>query len=412
MIPSKRIPEIDIAKTIGISVVILQHAGYPMNNVFTFLTVFALPLFFILSGAFLTPPHPVSAASRRPDASFPAVFRKKTKRLLLPYLYFSLIDLAVLFLVDLIRTGSPHPVRLTADIIRFVTMHGISVLWFLSALWMGELIFSACLMVKSKTVRLLLTVLLLLLLIGTALFRPALFAWYEQSRSADVLAGSAGTSLALGSAVKTEFLYDLSLTFLRLPVCIFFIALGYTGNRIFDRCFLSVNSETGSSSARISWERLPEALKGFLVLVVSLVFYCGSCFIAVYNSGGNIPLIYYGKNLALYLLAACLGTAGTLFLSRALYYLFHAVFSGRPVKALMFPGEHSLIIMLTHMDLHLITIAKIPVTLLLVLLPIPNTFYWILVVLFTLLVEIPVILLIRRFFPFLLGLSAKKEARP
>lgn len=369
----KRIPEIDIAKAFGISIVILQHAGLPLNNTFTFLTVFALPLFFLLSGAFL---------HREEDLG--AFAGTRTKRLLLPYLYFSIIDMAVLFAIDLIKTKSVHPGILLTDLFRFVTMYGISVLWFLSALWMSELLFVLSLNRKKK-LRIVLSVLLILLLAATSFLRAPLFAFFERT--------------------SVPVLQMLSLMLLRLPVCIFFLALGHTARLVLRRLLTSGN--TGIRALRDFWHRLPAFLKGLLLLVASSLCLTATYAAAVANDGGNIPLIYYGKNLGLYLFAASIGSLGVLLLSAALLRLFPA--SSPLLKALCFTGANSLIIMLTHMDLHLITLARIAVGLLSMLLsalfaPGAQIFFWIFLLFFTLLIEVPVILLIRRFFPFLLGL--------
>ena len=399
---SKRIPEIDIAKAFGISIVILQHAGFPMNNVFTFLTVFALPLFFILSGVFMRSGSDYAGVLHPPAVDPLSVFKNSARRLLLPYLFFSVIDLSVILILELVKNGCIDVFSLRNNLLRFFTMYGISVLWFLSALWMSRFVFSL-LLIPRKKYHILLMILLIFILILTVPLRDLLFSYYEKQHSLY----QDGTI-----PFSTELLYDLSVTILRIPVCVFFMALGNTAYRFYDRHFASVNSESGISSIRVSWERLPASAKGLILLLVAAACFSATYFAAVFNFGGNIPLIYYGKNLALYLSAASLGSLGTIILSRAIVYLCKASSDHKFLRALTFIGENSLIIMLTHMDLHLITIAMFPLRPLLFHLSatlFTEVLFWTLVVCLTLIVEIPVILVIRRFFPFLLGSPFSKN---
>ncbi len=400
---SKRIPEIDIAKAFGISIVILQHAGYPMNNFFTFLTSFALPLFFILSGAFMRSEKDYAGVLHPPAVDPLSVLKTSARRLLLPYLYFTVIDLAVILILELVMNGCIDTLNLRNNLFRAFTMYGISVLWFLSALWMSRCLFSLLLIPRKKH-HILLTILLLFILILTVPGRFYLFSYYEKQqyfyRESSVPPG-------------IELFYDLSVTILRLPVCIFFMALGNNASRFCDGHFASINSEGGISSVRVRWERFPAVVKGLILLFVAAVCLSITYFTAVFNYGGNIPLIYYGRNLALYLCAASFGSLGTLLLSRAIVYLCIAFSHQKTLRALTFIGENSLIIMLTHMDLHLITIAMFPLIPLLFHLSataFTEVLFWTLVICFTFLVEIPVILAVRRFFPFLLGAPFLKKS--
>lgn len=85
----KRINFIDIAKGIGIVLVYLGHSSFS-ETINKFIFIFHMPFFFFVSG-FMFKPN---------NASFVDFIQHKIKTLLLPYLFFSIVNLLFLFVVS------------------------------------------------------------------------------------------------------------------------------------------------------------------------------------------------------------------------------------------------------------------------------------------------------------------------
>ncbi len=121
------IPEIDIAKGLGILSVILYHA-LPASAMHTAIGGYVMPLFFLLAGLVLHREHRFSFA----------VFWKENTRLLLYYILFSTIYLLCGAITCLAGGGSYK--TLVLDGIATLVGCGFNVFWFLSALFLGKLL--------------------------------------------------------------------------------------------------------------------------------------------------------------------------------------------------------------------------------------------------------------------------------
>lgn len=73
----ERIQYIDIAKGIGIALVVLAHSKFPLNH---FVTMFYLPMFFFISGYFYSP-----------KLNLNNFLLKKTKQLYIKFVYIGII---------------------------------------------------------------------------------------------------------------------------------------------------------------------------------------------------------------------------------------------------------------------------------------------------------------------------------
>ena len=120
-----RIEWIDIAKALGVVLVVLGHTGLP--EVFRrWVYIFHMPLFFYISGMFFKP------------VTLDVAIKKKGKAYLLPYILFSAVFMAMNQLVDF------GPQRLLNDMRRIITLRGtFPVLWFLTGLFFVEVIYTA-----------------------------------------------------------------------------------------------------------------------------------------------------------------------------------------------------------------------------------------------------------------------------
>lgn len=82
---------VDIAKGIGIILVIMGHANCP-NLPHGIIYSFHMPLFFFLSGLFI---------SRQCENNFRIYLKKNFKSLLLPYFYFNIISIAFYYTMSI-----------------------------------------------------------------------------------------------------------------------------------------------------------------------------------------------------------------------------------------------------------------------------------------------------------------------
>ena len=89
----KRISYIDMAKGIGIILVVLGHSIFPSENLTTWIYSFHMPLFFILSGMLLSHTH----ATEQALTSF---IRKKAQAIFIPYFVFSVLTILFSALLD------------------------------------------------------------------------------------------------------------------------------------------------------------------------------------------------------------------------------------------------------------------------------------------------------------------------
>ena len=177
---------------------------------------------------------------------------------------------------------------------------------------------------------------------------------------------------AAANDIPSFFLCCLASTVARLPLCLIVYGVSYC---------------------------IAPKLKGIRpnapVTVLLTLLFLGICyFISICNGGGSMGMVYYGFFASLYLLSIFFGCIGILLLARLLCLL-------RLSRPFAFIGRNSLIILLTHMDLYLLSPALLIATM------ICGTtggflFYGI-TLLITLLEEIPLIFIVNRFFPILTG---------
>ncbi len=195
MADNKRSDGIDYAKGIGILLVVLGHmqllgCGETFRTLTNIIYSFHMPLFFFVSGLTLEKKY----LSRTPCRSD---IKKLAKRLLIPYFSWS----AVYILLKCVIAGEGILRIIKRNSAAVLTFRGIAPLWFLSALFMAEVL-----------------VILLVYKLGM--------------NKLYLLAFSGSMTIALGSAVQV--FYGVFRYYVRLPIiafyrlfpCIFFVTLG------------------------------------------------------------------------------------------------------------------------------------------------------------------------------------------
>ncbi|MCR4585477.1 MAG: acyltransferase [Lachnospiraceae bacterium] len=360
----KRIEEIDIARFIGICLVALQHSGNLHGKNLDFVMIFIMPLFLTLSGY-------TSALVKERTIPFKTFLAKKTRVLALPYVYFTFIYIIINFLYQLKNTGSIDFSITKEMIIKALSFYGCSVLWFLSALFFSDLIVQGLLRAAKKLRLLIFTALVILSVTAHFLTNPVADWWY----------------LTEGHSYFEMYLFYLINAVMRLPMCSLYLFAGYFAGSVF------------------RYPRSKNKIRDVILhFIYGAVCYALCYLLAVINDGGNLATFYYGKHLYFYIPASVLGIAGTLFISHAL------VLTGftQIIKPLTYLGENSLIILLTHLDFYLLYAAVLLTSNIPVL-----SFHGItrmpMVLAVMMLIEVPFIILIKKWFPFLIGRKIKKD---
>lgn len=290
-IQNKRLDYLDMAKGVGIILVVLGHSTYCNQNLLTILSSFHMPLFFIISGMLIM--H-----KKEEEKSLMTSLKKRAKTLLLPYITFSVIYL----LVDFWYLWK-HPEVVNWDfiinaVLQFISLHGISVLWFLPTLFFAEILFLA---VRKKTPQwMTIAVFFVLWLLSSVLKKESdhFFAAYSQDKMA------------------MYFQYIVTML-LRIPVAGLLLAIGYQAKKIWN-----------TTNIKRSWE--------FLIGVLLLV---SASYIALVNGRVDIHFFVFNK-LYYFIYAAVAGTFGVILICK----------NCRTSKILIFFGVNSLVIMGTHLD--------------------------------------------------------------
>ena len=127
----KRLSYLDMAKGIGIILVLYGHLIYTGEYVRVWISAFHMPLFFVISGITLS-------MGTKDEKDIKGRIAKKARTLLIPYMWFSIIY----FVVDI---GNVILNKITmydfkSNIIATLTFAGKSVMWFITALFISQVI--------------------------------------------------------------------------------------------------------------------------------------------------------------------------------------------------------------------------------------------------------------------------------
>lgn len=338
---TKRISYIDMAKGIGIILVVYGHLGFASESVLTWITSFHMPLFFILSGMLLSHTNAVKYSM----ADF---ISKKAKALLIPYFAFSILSILFSAILDFGTFASYLPDAL----LQTFSFYGISVLWFLPALFFGETIF----LWLRKHTSFVLTGIFSIVICLLTVFSVTIYHYYyviDFSNSFSILGA-----------------YLISVL-VRTGIAVTFLAIGYYIQHFFFQ------------KERPIWIYAGLTLL-FLILNILLA-----------QKNGLVDLHYLLFNdYFLYFGAAFTGSMAVICLSAFL----------PASKALLYIGKNSLIIMATHMNCRFLGICYAVGSLLYSHLPVIGTLGYQAIVIFCMIgLELGAIYGINRYAPFLLG---------
>ena len=338
----KRITYIDMAKGIGILLVLIGHSEFPSTPLITWISSFHMPLFFILSGMLFS--H--TGATQKDWKIF---LKKKTKTILLPYGVFSILSILASAILD----AGIFPEYLWTSLLQTVSFYGISVLWFLPALFFSESGFYFIRKYTSTRG----TVLTMTGILGISLLGNELFHRYYP----------------ISDSYANILLYYLLAVLIRSGIAMTFLAIGYYLYPPFSAQKLSASNYLILSA-------------GFLIL---------NLFLGFKNGGVDLNQLVF-RNYILYYLAAL---SGSMFIICLCNFL-------PDTTPLLYMGQNSLIIMATHMNCRFLGACFLVGDFALRLFPQAGLFgYYLVVAICMALLEFIAITIINRFFPFLIGKS-------
>lgn len=341
----------DIAKGIGIFLVVLGHIEVTKYNVLIVISSFHMPLFFVISGMLMY----LSGEEHR---SFGTYIKGKLRRIALPYVYFSIAALVM----EVIVTNIFKAFSLEGFIDRIkmtITLYGNSVLWFLPALFFSSLIFY---LLRRKTGH------VVTIFVVLALAVPVFF----YNDYVDRL-----------FVPETYMLYLILTMLLRIPIAMFFLATGYYA-------YLVYNLEK-FGKVRKNVKKLSIPVSIVLLIAVSVL--------AIRNGATDIHFLNF-NNPFLYIVVSVGGSCAVLLFSRGL----ECVKSIAPVKLVAFYGKNSLIVMATHLEWFIMLLATLVGLKAIQYITVAKDYFLCLIMFIVVMIlEIPVILFINRFLPFFTG---------
>ncbi|MBR5126880.1 MAG: acyltransferase family protein [Roseburia sp.] len=343
---TKRISYIDMAKGIGILLVVFGHSSFPTPEVNQWISSFHMPLFFLLSGILL-------AHTNAHEQSLRTLIKKKARTILIPYFSFSILSILFTAILDTASFGTYLPNAL----MQMLVFYGISVLWFLPALFFGEIIF--LFVRKHCTPAITALISALICLLAVFIVNTYHYHYLIDFESYLSLLGA----YLISVVVRTGF-------------AVTFLALGYF-------CYLLF---------------LKKEHHTVLYLVLACLFLALNIYLAFKNGSVDLNNMVF-HDYRLYFPAAFCGGMFVICLCAAL----------PTIKPLMLAGKHSLIIMATHMNCRFLGICYAVSNLAVSLLPfLGNTGYMVTCILSMILLETIAIYTINRYFPFLIGNAPRR----
>lgn len=354
MTDTKRISYLDIARGIGMVLVVMGHVTYINPALRHFITAFHMPLFFVISGILLE-------INREEEKNYKLLIFRKLQRIMIPYLVFSLASFVVEGTRVMIKGLDEWNVVLR-QLFQSVCLQGVSTLWFLPALLISELLFIG---LRKKTNHIGTILICVGIVVGCYLlsdYEQLIYPYHAVSR-------------------VFRLLHDVVSMVIRNLFCVGFICLGYYINR-----WLMKRMQSG-------WQD-----------VISLLIFAIVGYVAIQNVGMADLRFMVIDSLPLYILGAVGGSMAVILMCKCLQRVPIS-----PVKKVPeFYGRNSLIIMVTHMDFRVLYISILLAERIYNRIPI-HSLFCMLIVAFVFILEIPIIWFINRYLPIILGKMKKSS---
>ena len=369
---NKRISYFDLAKGIGIILVVLGHMENIDAGLRTWISSFHMPLFFMISGMLM-------AAKREQEGNTVDVYIKKAKGILIPYMWFSIIYVPIDIMNLYIHHIDEH--TFVQNILDSCTFAGISVMWFLPALFIAEIV-AVYIIRKISEVKTKLDSRILTFFAGVLTMAIAYAAWTFIRPYYD--------------AYSYSYILGTLLGFIRVILR----GLVMSTHVINGFITFSIIKEVEEKylSAKGNEQKAILSLKGYSIAlgVILLVINMGLCM----KNGAVDNHFLTLNNAFLYYICATLGSYAIIFISKGL----------DSIKPVDYLGRNSLIIMATHLQCYLLYAGiLVAIAIDAYVTRAKSYVYMFNSVLFTMFFELIVIVVINKFFPFITGKGSIKD---
>ena len=355
--PQKRLTYLDMAKGVGIFLVVLGHIEYIQEDTLKWISSFHMPLFFVIGGI-------LAYVKRDEGRPFFSALAGKARGTLIPYASFTVMLLTMNTLGYLLDSGSLTSSQLARQYVDAVTGYGIHILWFLPAYFIAGALFlllERCLRPALRNAAvLILTVAASAVTVG---FRLDSYVAMDLS-----LAGYAGL--------------DLVITLLRGILAMPFLLMGWYLGALEQRCF-----QSGGADGR---EAPGKKRRGRLACLGLSLLLAPGALLALLFPVFDLHYLYVEP---LHYLAAFLSCTGLLGLLRAL----------PPCRFLAWLGKNSLVIMCTHATFFVVYYVSLGMFFIDNRIPLPQAVFNLGVAVLVCVAEIPIVWIFNRYFGYLLG---------
>ena len=338
--PRKRLTYLDMAKGIGIFLVILGHIEYIREDTLKWISSFHMPLFFVIGGI-------LAYEKREEGRPLFSALAARARGTLVPYAAFTIMLLTMNTLEHFLEPGALSGAQLARQYVDAATGYGIHILWFLPAYFTAGAIF----LLLEKGFRPVSRNLAVLLLAVGAYGVTVIFRLDQYAVTDLPLIGFAGM--------------DLLITLLRGILAMPFLLMGWYLGALYGR--------------------LPR--KAFPVLVLLLI---PGGILALHLSVFDLHYLYVEP---WHYLTAFLSCAGLTALMRAL----------PAIRPLAWLGRNSLVIMCTHAAFFVVYYVSLGMFFIDNRIPLPQPVFNLGVAVLVCAAEIPVVLIFNRYFGYLLG---------
>lgn len=357
---SERIEYLDIAKGIGIILVIMGHTGFLTETLKTYVFSFHMPLFFVISGMLMCLKGDLEKDKKE-------IFKKKARSFLIPYFWFSLIY--VIIYIITYNIGLTSKADFIQSVIYMFTFYGDSTLWFLPTLLIAE---CGYYLLGRKLKGVVLLLISLVVGLGCHLIQFGL----------SILKAMNISNLLITNVI------DFGTGILRGGVALTFVAIGYHAfEELRDRSYFY--GDQNPSKTRIKYTI-------FGVILLALAFA---------SSRLNVTVDFHRMELGYYsffFITSLLGSFGILGISYGI----------RSFLPLSFYGKNSLIIMCSHLNFYILFAAIQWAWLVDTIVTRAKSYVFMFnIVLATLVLETILIFIINRFCPFIIGKKNEKSSK-
>ncbi|MBR6328899.1 MAG: acyltransferase family protein [Lachnospiraceae bacterium] len=297
-----RADRFDIAKGIGILLVVLGHLEYISEPLRYFIVSFHMPLFFVISGMLMC----VVGEEKKEPARF---VKGKLSRMGFPYLVYTIAYLIIEIIYGHF-TGTFQKWTFIQDIWQGVCLYGISVLWFLPSMFFGMLILYFLRRKLSHKATAITVVILTVSAYGLNFL-------LEMYRSATVF-----------ELVLSELYYPMAMV-LRSVIAVFYLAVGYYGQYLISKKKIELNAP--------------------LKIVIAVLLLGAVVFLSRVNGAVDIHFLIFG-NPFIYIFNSLAGSAAVMLISSAAEK-YSGTIPGRIVR---YYGVNSLTVMATHINFYVL----------------------------------------------------------